>query len=65
MVTKDYGVERLEVSGGYYMTRSDIEDLVDTMGDINNNPGMDVFEKYDAMLVDQVYAGTLAQSWQL
>jgi len=58
-------VERLEVSGGYYMTRSDIEDLVDTMGDINNNPSMDVFEKYDAMLVDQVYAGTLAQSWQL
>lgn len=65
MVTKDYGVERLEVSGGCYMTRSDIEDLVDTMGDINNNPGMDVFEKYDAILVDQLYAGTLAQSWQL
>jgi len=62
---KDYGVESLEVSGGYYMTRSDIEDLVDTMGDINNNPGMDAFEKYDAMLVDQVYASTLAQSWQL
>jgi len=62
---KDYGVERLEVSGGYYMTRSDIEDLVDTMGDIKNNPGMDVFEKYDAMLVDQVYASALAQSWQL
>jgi len=62
---KDYGVERLEVSGGYYMTRSDIEDFVDTMGDINNNPGMDAFEKYDAMLVDQLYASTLAQSWQL
>ena len=62
---KDHGVERLEVSGGYYMTRSDIEDIVDTMGDINNNPGMNAFEKYDAMLVDQVYASTLAQSWQL
>jgi Ca2+-binding RTX toxin-like protein len=59
----DYGVERLEVTDGYYITRSDIENIVNTMNAINNDPGMDVIQKYNAMRVDQTYINTLAQSW--
>jgi hypothetical protein len=59
----DYGVERLEVTDGYYITRSDIENIVNTMNAINNDPGMDVIQKYNAMRVDQTYISTLAQSW--
>jgi len=59
----DYGVERLEVSDGYYITRSDIENIVNTMSAINNDPGMDVIQKFNAMRVDQTYITTLAQSW--
>jgi len=59
----NYGVERLEVTDGYYITRADIENIVNTMNAINNDPGMDVIQKYNAMRVDQMYINTLAQSW--
>jgi Ca2+-binding RTX toxin-like protein len=59
----NYGVERLEVTDGYYVTRSDIENIVNTMSAINNNTGMDVIQKFNAMRVDQTYINTLAQSW--
>ncbi|PKN89270.1 MAG: hypothetical protein CVU51_01070 [Deltaproteobacteria bacterium HGW-Deltaproteobacteria-1] len=59
-----YGIERLEVSDGHYITRSDIESIVNTMSAINNNTGMDVMQKYNAMMQDQTYISTLAQTWK-
>ncbi|MFA5285901.1 MAG: calcium-binding protein, partial [Smithellaceae bacterium] len=59
-----YGIERLEVSDGHYITRSDIESIVNTMSAINNNTGMDVMQKYNAMMQDQAYISTLAASWK-
>jgi len=60
----NYGIERLEVTDGHYITRSDIQNIVDTMSAINNNTGMDVMQKYNAMMADQQYQNVLAQSWQ-
>jgi len=59
----NYGVERLEVTDGYYITRQDIENIVNTMSSINNDPGLDVIQKFNAMRQDQTYISTLAQSW--
>jgi len=60
----NYGIERLEVADGHYITRADIQTIVDTMSVINNNTGMDVMQKYNAMMADQQYQNILAQSWQ-
>ncbi|MEN6374581.1 MAG: calcium-binding protein [Smithella sp.] len=60
----NYGIERLEVTDGHYITRSDIQNIVDTMSAINNDSGMDVMQKYNAMTADQQYQNILAQSWQ-
>jgi len=57
------GIERLEVSDGYYITRSDIMNIVNAMSAINNDPGMDVLQKYSAMRNDPAYIDILAQSW--
>ena len=57
------GTERLEVSDGHYITRADIQTIVDTMSAINNDAGMDVIQKYTAMMNDQQYQNILAQSW--
>jgi len=59
----NYGIERLEVSDGHYITRNDIQTIVDTMSAINNS-GMDVIQKYNAMMNDEQYQNILAQSWQ-
>jgi Ca2+-binding RTX toxin-like protein len=59
----NYGIERLEVSDGHYITRQDIQTIVDTMSSINNNAGMDVMQKYTAMMADQQYQNILASSW--
>lgn len=56
------GTSRLNVSDGYYVTRQDIEAIVNTMSAINNDTGMDVMQKYNAMMQDQAYIGTLSQS---
>jgi Ca2+-binding RTX toxin-like protein len=58
------GTERLEVFDGHYVTRQDIENIVNTMSAINNNAGMDVMQKYNAMMQDQTYISTLAQTWK-
>jgi hypothetical protein len=60
----NYGVERLEVFDGYYITRTDIENIVNMMSAVNNDPGMDVIQKFNAMRVDQTYISTLVQSWR-
>ena len=59
----NYGIERFEVSDGHYIARSDIEAIVNTMSSINNDTGMDVMQKYNAMMSDQTYIRTLAQTW--
>ena len=58
------GTNRLNVSDGHYITRSDIEAIVNTMSSINNDAGMDVMTKYNAMMADQSYISTLAQTWK-
>jgi Ca2+-binding RTX toxin-like protein len=60
----NYGIERLEVSDGYYITRQDIENIVTYMNSINNDKGMDAMTKYSAMREDQSYISILSQSWQ-
>ena len=35
-----------------------------TMSSINNDAGMDVMTKYNAMMADQSYISTLAQTWK-
>ena len=59
-----YGIERLEVSDGYYVTRQDIENIVTAMNAINNQSGMDAMSKYNALREDQGYLSILSQSWQ-
>ncbi|PKN17064.1 MAG: hypothetical protein CVU71_17365, partial [Deltaproteobacteria bacterium HGW-Deltaproteobacteria-6] len=61
--SNNYGIERLEVSDGHYVTRQDIEIIVNTMSEINNS-GMDVMQKFNAMMADHSYISTLAQTWQ-
>ncbi len=61
--SSSYGVERLEVTDGHYITRQDIENIINTMSSINNDPGMDVIQKFNAMQQDQTYISTLASSW--
>ncbi len=60
----NYGIERLEVTDGHYITRADIQTIVDTTSAINNDSGMDVMQKYNALMADQPYQNILAQSWQ-
>jgi hypothetical protein len=62
-LSSNYGVERLEVTDGSYITRQDIENIVNTMSAINNERGMDAVQKFNAMRNDQTYMATLAQSW--
>jgi Ca2+-binding RTX toxin-like protein len=57
------GIERLEVSDGYYITRSQIVNIIDAMSAINNDSGMDVIQKYNAMRNDTSYIDILARSW--
>ncbi len=59
----NYGIERLEVSDGHYITRDDIQTIVDTMSAINDS-GMDVLQKYNAMMESEQYQNILAASWQ-
>jgi Ca2+-binding RTX toxin-like protein len=59
----NYGIERLEVSDGQYITRNDIQTIVDTMSAINDS-GMDVLQKYNAMMESEQYQNILAASWQ-
>jgi Ca2+-binding RTX toxin-like protein len=60
----NYGIERLEVSDGHYISRTDIQTIVDTMSYINNDSGMDVLQKYNAMLNEEQYQNILAANWQ-
>ena len=62
--SSSYGIERLEMADGYYVTRQDIENIVNTMSSINNDPGMDIIQKFHMLQHDQTYINILAQSWR-
>jgi len=59
----NYGVERLEVTDGCYITRQDMENIVNAMIDFNRTQGMDIVQKYNTLRNDQVYQAMLAQTW--
>jgi Ca2+-binding RTX toxin-like protein len=59
----NYGIERLEVTDGCYITRQDMEKIVNAMIDFNSTQGMDIVQKYNTLRNDQAYQTTLAQTW--
>jgi Ca2+-binding RTX toxin-like protein len=61
--TSSYGIERIEATDGYYVSRQDIENIVNAMIDFNNDSGMDVVQRYNNLMDNQQYLGMLAQSW--
>jgi Ca2+-binding RTX toxin-like protein/pimeloyl-ACP methyl ester carboxylesterase len=59
----NYGIERLEVTDGCYITKQDMENIVNAMIDFNSTQGMDIIQKYNTLRNDQAYQTTLAQTW--
>jgi len=59
----NYGIERLEVTDGCYITRQDMENIVNAMIDFNSTQGMDIVQKYNTLRNDQIYQAVLAQTW--
>ncbi|MCX5834445.1 MAG: hypothetical protein NTV99_08035 [Deltaproteobacteria bacterium] len=59
----NYGIERLEVTDGCYITRQDMEHIVNAMIDFNSTQGMDIVQQYDTLRNDQAFQTTLAQTW--
>jgi hypothetical protein len=61
--SSNYGIERLEVSDGNYVTRQEIDNIINAMVEFNKDSGMDVVQKYDTLKNDQVYLTMLNQNW--
>jgi Ca2+-binding RTX toxin-like protein len=61
---KNYGIEKIEVKDGYYITRLDIENIVNAMIDFTNDKGMSYTEMYNNLLNNQNYTILLSQSWK-
>ncbi|MBX0311454.1 MAG: hypothetical protein JHC31_06710, partial [Sulfurihydrogenibium sp.] len=61
---KNYGIEKIEVKDGYYITRSDIENIVNAMIDFTNDKGMSYAEMYNNLLNNQNYTMLLSQNWK-
>jgi Ca2+-binding RTX toxin-like protein len=58
------GIEKLQVSDGHYITRADIELIINAMSSINNASGMDIMQKFNAMNENAQYWNLLAVSWK-
>ncbi|MBU2590868.1 MAG: hypothetical protein KKC21_02470, partial [Nitrospinae bacterium] len=58
-----YGIERLEVSDGKYVTRQDIENIVNSIAETNVTTGVDFVQQYNNLLNNQTYIASLTQSW--
>jgi len=58
------GIEKIEISDGQYITRSDIDTIINAMSDINDNSGMDLMQKFNAMHDDARYWSELAPLWK-
>ncbi len=57
------GIERIQVKDGYYITRWDIENIVNAMIDFNSDKGMDYMQKYNELINNQQYMTLLSGSW--
>ncbi len=57
------GIERLEVTDGCYITKQDMENIVNAMMDFNSTQGMDIIQKYHTLRNDPAYQTLLAQTW--
>jgi Ca2+-binding RTX toxin-like protein len=57
------GIEKIEVKDGYYITRWDIENIVNAMIDFTNDKGMSYAEIYNNLLNNQNFNMLLSQSW--
>ncbi len=58
------GIERIQVKDGHYITRWDIENIVNAMIDFNFDNGMDYTQKYNELINNQQYMSLIIQSWQ-
>jgi len=61
--SKNYGIDKIEVKDGYYITRWDIENIVNAMIDFTNDKGMSYAEIYNNLLNNQNFNMLLSQSW--
>jgi Ca2+-binding RTX toxin-like protein len=61
--SKNYGIDKIEVKDGYYITRWDIENIVNAMIDFTNDKGMSYAEMYNNLLNNQNVTMLLSQSW--
>ncbi|MBU2590588.1 MAG: hypothetical protein KKC21_01015, partial [Nitrospinae bacterium] len=61
--SRRYGIERLEVSDGSYVTRQDIENIVNSIAETNVTTGVDFVQQYNNLLNNQTYIASLTQSW--
>lgn len=59
----NYGIERLEVTDGCYITKQDMENIVNAMMDFNSAQGMDITQRYHILRNDPAYHALLAQTW--
>ncbi len=57
------GIEKLQITDGSYLTRTDMDTIINAMSDITNNAGLDLMDKFAAMSNSNDYAAVLAQSW--
>ena len=61
---EDYqGIERIQVKDGHYITRWDIENIVNAIIDFNSDKGMDYTQKYNELINNQQYMALLSGSW--
>jgi len=58
-----YGIDRVTLADGSCLTRQDLDIITDTMSSINNDPVLNVVQKYDVMRANVTYANALAASW--
>jgi len=59
----NYGIDKIEVKDGYYITRWVIENIVNAMIDFTNDKGMNYTEMYNNLLNNQNVTMLLSQSW--
>ena len=56
--------ECMNVSDGCYVSRLDIENIVNILNTINSNAGIDAMKDFNAMLAENNIANTLVQTWR-
>ncbi len=62
--TYDEGIEKIQVKDGFYITRWDVENIINAMIDFNSNNEIDYTQKYNELINNQQYMSLIIQSWQ-